>query len=321
MGLMLERRKIILSALVLGGGLLPFKMLKANEQSLKIGYLPIMDHLLITAKALYNASFTPIKFSSWADLSEALRVKAIDGSFILTPLALKLKSQGLDIKALLATHRNGSALVLRKGLIKDSSDVLKLKGLKIAIPSRFSSHYLLLAHLLEQAKLSPKDIKLVDMPPPEMVFSLIAKSIDGFIVAEPFGYIAQTKDIADVFCLSKDIINNHICCVLTFHNEVLASKKNEVLKSIKAFVKTANTVCNNSQEVANVAQRFLGQKPQLINNLLHDNDRVVFKDLRLQEEDIKQAISDMNKYGIANIEISYKDFVDNSFLDHIRIGA
>ncbi|WP_288644797.1 ABC transporter substrate-binding protein, partial [uncultured Helicobacter sp.] len=78
-----------------------FSFLGAQEFSApKIGYLPITDHLLIIAKELQDANFTPIKFSSWADLSEALRAGAIDGAFILTPLALKLKSQGAKIKAL-----------------------------------------------------------------------------------------------------------------------------------------------------------------------------------------------------------------------------
>ncbi|MDE5591560.1 MAG: ABC transporter substrate-binding protein, partial [Helicobacter sp.] len=127
---------------------------KTDFKTLKIGYLPITDHLLIIAKTLKNSNFTPVKFSSWADLSESLRAKSIDGAFILTPLALKLVSQKVKIKAILAAHRNGSALITKKGLIQEKMDINALKGLKIGIPSRFSTHYLLLANLLSLGNLT-----------------------------------------------------------------------------------------------------------------------------------------------------------------------
>ncbi|MCI5967985.1 ABC transporter substrate-binding protein [Helicobacter sp.] len=283
-------------------------------KTLKIGYLPITDHLLVIAKDLKQSAFTPVKFSSWADLSEALRSKSIDGAFILTPLALKLKSQGLDIKAILAAHRNGSALVIKKGVLQNK-EVAELKGLKIAIPSRFSTHYLLLANLLQQGGLSPKDVQLIDMAPTEMIFALQSHSIDGFIVAEPFCVQAETLGIADVFALSYEIINNHICCVLTFQNAVLTQRGGEVSKLLGDFLTTADFINKNPKEASELSLKFLGQRAEILENLLAQEERVVYRNLKLQESDLEKTLQDIKKYEVDTLEIAFDDFVDSSFVD------
>lgn len=314
----IELLMFLLLALILGN----LNILNAkNMQSIKIGYLPITDHLLIIAEDLYKAPFTAVKFSSWADLSEALRAKAIDGAFILTPLALKLKSQNLDIKALFAAHRNGSALVVRKGIINKNNkeDISLLKGLKIAIPSRFSTHYLLLVTLLKQGGLGPNDVKLIDMPPSEMVYGLISKSIDAFIVAEPFAFIAQIHEIVDVFRFSKDIIDDHICCVLAFHQNILDNSNDEIRNIVDYFMKTADFIQNDHKNAAIIGNKFLGQKIEVINNLLDDNDRVSFKSLKLNKSDIELTLNYMRDYKVDDLfsDNFYENFVDSSFIDSV----
>lgn len=287
---------------------------KVDFRTLKIGYLPITDHLLVIAKTLKQSDFTPVKFASWADLSEALRSKSIDGAFILTPLALKLKSQGLDIQAILAAHRNGSALVIKKGILQER-EISQLKGLKIAIPSRFSTHYLLLANLLQQGGLTPKDVQLIDMPPTEMIFALQSQSIDGFIVAEPFCAQAETLGIADIFALSYTIVPNHICCVLTFHNAILNQRGEEVSRILGDFLSTAEFINKNPKEASELSLQFLGQKPQLLENLLAQEKRIVYQNLQLQNSDIDATLQDMRKYEVDHLDIAFDTFVDSRFID------
>ncbi|MGI0406814.1 ABC transporter substrate-binding protein [Helicobacter himalayensis] len=311
----------------LGGGIgvsaLSFLNAKDSQFSApKIGYLPITDHLVVIAKELQNANFTPLKFSSWADLSEALRAGAIDGAFILTPLALKLKSQGVAIKALFAAHRNGSALVVKKGLLQDleKSAQIKhnpalLKGKKIAIPSRFSTHYLLLGELLAQANLNPRDVNLIDMAPPEMLSALSNGSIDGFIVAEPFCFAAQTRKLADVFALSKDISNNHICCVLTFNENLISTRTNEVQALSKAFLQTAHFIKKNPAKAAELSKKFLGQKVELIASLLEQDRRVVYENLKLTQNDLDKTIEDIKRFEVGVFDVKFEEFVDSRFVD------
>lgn len=321
-----------LRALGGGVGLSALSFLNAKDPQFsapKIGYLPITDHLVVIAKELQNANFIPLKFSSWADLSEALRAGAIDGVFILTPLALKLKSQGVAIKALFAAHRNGSALVIKKGQLRDlenpqtqTSTGVKhnpalLKGKKIAIPSRFSTHYLLLGELLAQANLSPKDVKLIDMAPPEMLSALSNGSIDGFIVAEPFCFAAQTRKIADVFALSKDISNDHICCVLALNENLIATRANEVQALSEAFLQTAHFIKGNPTKAAELSKKFLGQKVELIASLLEQDRRVVYENLKLTQNDLDKTLKDIKRFEVGAFDVGFEEFVDSRFVNAV----
>lgn len=312
----MTRRDFIVNSGLITLGLSQFlngKLKATDFKNFKIGYLPITDHLLITAKELENANITPIKFPSWSDLSAALRTRSINGAFILTPLALKLKSQGLNIKALFAAHRNGSALIVKNTL--ESNDITALKGLKIAIPSRFSTHYLLLSTLLEKANLTPKDVRLIDMAPPEMRAALNNKSIDAFIVAEPFCYAAESRKNGKVFALSKDILNEHICCVFVTHGENLTKYTNEIKNLVDSFKKTANFIESNHEKTAQIAPKFIGQQETLIKNLLNIDSRVSYKNLTILPNDINLTIEQMKKFGLDSLNISFNDFVDSSFIE------
>ena len=119
----------------------------------KIGFVPISDHLCIIASKLYkseNFMIVPIKFASWVDLAEALRAGAIDGAFMLAPLGLMLRANGAKIKTVLSAHKNGSALVARS----DVASLKQLAGKKIAVPSKFSMHYFLLDTILKRENMS-----------------------------------------------------------------------------------------------------------------------------------------------------------------------
>ncbi len=51
-----------------------------------------------------------------------------------------------------------------------------------------------------------------------MIQAMSLDKIDAFIVAEPFGAKAQSKNIGKILILSKDIINNHVECIVVVDN-------------------------------------------------------------------------------------------------------
>ncbi len=262
---------------------------------IKVGFLPITDHLIIIAKELYKNEkyeIIPIKFSNWADLSEALRSKAIDAAFLLAPLGLMLRASGVKIKAVLAAHKNGSALVARK----DISNLEDLKGKNIGIPSRFSTHYYLLDKLLESSNLKNK-VNIIDMAPTEMPFALLSGRLDAYIVAEPFGQLAVSKKRAKNLIFSKDIEKSHICCILNFHEEILnLNGFDEVLESFK---KAAHFISKNHDEAAVLGGSLLGQNQKIIKNVL-DQDIASYDDLSIKKEDLERLKEFLIKNDLAN---------------------
>src|ERR1035438_10430831 len=94
----------------------------------------------------------PVKFSSWPEISEALKAGAIDGAFLLTPIGLTLRQKGIPVKVVLLGHRNGSVIT-----VKNSGEINRiedLKGKTIAIPSPFSTHNILLRKVLTEKHIS-----------------------------------------------------------------------------------------------------------------------------------------------------------------------
>lgn len=270
------------------------------KKGIKIGYLPICDHLIIIAKDIFSSdefTITPIKFSNWADLSEALRAKAIDAAFLLAPLGLMLKGSGVDIKAIMAAHKNGSALVANKKI----KSIKELNGKNIAIPSRFSSHYYILHHLLTKYNIK---VNLVDMAPTKMPFALLTNKIDAYIVAEPFGQLAVKRGAVNLI-LSKDVVPNHICCLLNYSNELANSKVANQLT--KAFKLAANFIEKNHSEAATIGSKILAQDADIINKIISEKI-VSYSDLKINKEDLinlKEFLISQNlaNDGLRNLDI------------------
>lgn len=282
----------------------------------KIGYLPITDHLTILAHSQMEFSkfvLEPTKFSGWAELAEALKGGAIQGAFALTPIGITLRQKGVPIKTVFIGHRNGSALTIKNS--PDLNRVEDLKGKTIAIPSRFSTHNVLLHKLLDEKGIkADQDVKLLDMSPPEMVNALSTGKIDGFIVAEPFGGQAELQKVGKVLVFSKDIWPDHICCALNLQEELVAKYPEAVQELVQGLVKTANFIDQNPEETAKLSIKYLGQKPEVIEHVLtQPKGRITFNQLIPSYDDFAKTQDYLLKFGILNNGIDLKQYIDDQF--------
>ena len=273
----------------------------------KIGFVPISDHLCIIASKLYkseNFMIVPIKFASWVDLAEALRAGAIDGAFMLAPLGLMLRANGAKIKTVLSAHKNGSALVARS----DVAGLKQLAGKKIAVPSKFSMHYFLLDTILKRENMSAD---ITEMAPPEMPFALLSHQIDAYIVAEPFGQMAVNfKGRAKNLLFSKDIKSNHICCTLNFQEEILSKPYfNELLD---AFRKAASFITKDHEKSALLGNEILSQNANLL-KLVLDKEIVSYEDLSLKAEELEELKEFLISKNLGNQKLANLDI--NSYLE------
>ena len=70
--------------------------------------------------------------------------------------------------------------------------------------------------------MTPKDIEIVEMPPPDMPAALYANAVDAYCTGEPFGAAAQRAGYARPLRMTRDEWRNYICCVLTVREELIA---------------------------------------------------------------------------------------------------
>src|SRR5262249_58315279 len=89
-----------------------------------------------------------------------------------------------------------SAVVVRKdGPIRSVRD---LAGRTIAIPSRFSDERLIVFRALQQNGLSGKDVRMIEMSPPDVAGALAAGAIDAFSMGEPYPSQAELGGVGRV---------------------------------------------------------------------------------------------------------------------------
>jgi NitT/TauT family transport system substrate-binding protein len=282
----------------------------------RIGHLPITDHLTVIAKTsaeFPNVDLQLVKFGGWAEIAEAIRAEAIDGAFLLAPLGLSLRQQGVPIRAVLLGHRNGSVVI-----VKNSPDIQKpadLRGRTVAIPSRFSTHNILIRRLLSENKLeADRDVTLVDMKPPEMVNALATGRIDAFIVAEPFGGQAEMQEVGKILVLSKDVWAGHICCVLHVREAVIEEHPEAVQEVVSGLVSAARLIENDPSEAARLSTPYLGQKPEVIEHvLLKPKGRVTYADLTPKVADFEATMQELLRFKILTEKVDLTGYVDDRF--------
>src|SRR6267143_3414190 len=152
-----------------------------NEQKkFRIGFLPVTCRLTCPVTDFINKQiagesiFTPLRFNGWPELKEAYLSGYTPATFILAPMAMALREQGVPIKIVYLGHRDGSAVMVHK-----DSHIYRmedLRGKRIAVPNRFSNQRLLIFRALKQAGMTINDVELIEMPQPDMPAALDRKS-------------------------------------------------------------------------------------------------------------------------------------------------
>lgn len=312
-----------LSALVCSLGLLFGSLQIQAKETLTVGYLPILDHLtLLVSHSRDNASFreveiSPKLFRSWGEMAGALKAGVVDAAFILSPLAMELYNAGTPLRSILLAHRDGSAITVKAG--SDIRSAADLKGKKVAIPYKVSTHTALLNKYLGNDGLSLNDITTRVIAPPNMLKAMQAGFIDAFIVAEPFGAKAQSKGLGNILVLTKDIVPNHVECIVVVRQEVLRKAPAAVQEWTASLVRAGRFIDqdkleNGSKSVAGMTARkyWPHAEQDIINGLQNPSDRISFSDLNPAEKDF-QVIVDISRQAKLIEKVDLSGFITPEF--------
>jgi len=119
------------------------------------------------------------EFESLPTINEAFASNRLDAVFEAEAPAIIGKAAGLDIKI------NGiNNALIQQIIVQKSSNiqtVKDLKGKKIAVLAGSSAHQGLL-QLLKKANLSPRDVEILDMSPPDAKVAFESKQVDAWAV-------------------------------------------------------------------------------------------------------------------------------------------
>src|SRR6187551_947801 len=125
---------------------------KKATRELTVGYLPVTCHLtcpvtdFASKTTRSNTNFNSRIFSDFPTVVSALEAKQIQATFMIVPLAMKLREEGVPVKICYLGHRDGSEIVIAKNSAARS--LADLKGKTIAVPSLFSNQNFVIHKLM-----------------------------------------------------------------------------------------------------------------------------------------------------------------------------
>ncbi|MCL1998847.1 MAG: ABC transporter substrate-binding protein [Turicibacter sp.] len=297
-------------------------------KKLKIGYLPIIDHLILgmTKHKIDNGlEDTPdvelVQKFGWNEVGDALLDGSIDMAFMLAPYAMDLYYAKKNIKLLLLSHREGSIVVTNKRA--NINKIEDFKGKVVLIPYQPSMHHVIFHKLLQSAGLSlgiGKDVMTEVVAPgqiPMMIEYDQEGMIAGYIVAEPFGTVVVNAGHGNILHLSKDITPEHLCCCIAARDEVIAEHGETVQALINSFVKSGLEVRADMANTIKIATSFLGQSEEIIKTILEDTKGRVTTDRLMPVLDELEAaqvyLTETVNVPAISGKIEMDKFVDLSF--------
>lgn len=275
---------------------------RGGRRTIAMGYMPVIANL--AAPLLDYATregdgvrFKAVKFSSFAEMAAALRNDEIQAAFIIAPLAIVLKQQGVDVRIVYIGNRHESTLVARRDL--NVAAVEGLAGKTVAVPIRYSGHYLLMRKVLAERGLSG-DVRLVEMNPPDMASALTSGVLDAYFVGEPFA--ARTLKSGDAVRVHhvEEMWPGFICNLMIVKKQWIDEAPDLVRRMVTAAVRSGRWAKRHIPEAAAIVSSYWRQPAELVEYALRTPEgRVRFEASLPREEEIQEIADLMVRFGLS----------------------
>jgi len=302
----------------------------AKREPLVVGGLPVTCNLTLpvacvakdtsikTGKVANEFAFQYNKFSGWPEIKESLMAGRIQAGYMLAPLVMDLADKNIPVKIVSLGHRSGAVIMVRTD--SPYEHFAQLKGKRIAIPSRFAVDFLFLRKMLARENMTPKDIEIVEMPPPDMPAALYANAVDAYCTGEPFGAAAQRAGYAKVLRMTRDEWRNYICCCLTVREELIHENRplvQDLVNQIQGAGNWLDLRHENRNKAVQIAsgKNFFNQDPKILQFVMDNpTDRVTYGDLRMIREEFEDLMQLSIEAGTIKHPIPYETYIDDSFV-------
>ena len=151
--------------------------------------------------------------------------------------------------------------------------------------------------MLAQESMTPKDVEIVEMAPPDMPAALYAKAVDAYCTGEPFGAAAQRAGYARALRMTRDEWRNYICCVLTVREELI--QREPAAGAGPRQPRAGRRRCGSTRSRTTATRRsrsppgrkFFNQDPNIIQFVMENPaDRVTYGDLRMIRAEFEELM-------------------------------
>ncbi|MBP6180338.1 CmpA/NrtA family ABC transporter substrate-binding protein [Flavobacterium sp.] len=260
-----------------------FTTISAQNDPVRLGFIPLTDcSPIVMAKELglfkkYGVEVVVTKESSWANVRDKILTGELDGAHCLYSMPFSVYTgvggkAGSEMKIAMMLNVNGQAITLSNDFcgkvgFKQMNKVTpvvaaKLKAEKevtFAMTFPGGTHDLWLRNWMSVAGLNQKAVKIITIPPPQMVANMKVGNMDGFCVGEPWGGVAVKQGIGFTQVASQDIWKDHPEKALVVNKDFSAKRKADLVKVMKAVMEACIWLDNPSNRKK--AAAIIGRAP------------------------------------------------------------
>lgn len=205
---------------------------RPEKETVRVGFMPLTDCASVVMASIlgfdkkYGISIVPTREASWANVRDKLASGDLDAAQALYGLVygvhMGIGCNQRDMAVLMTLSRNGQAITLSNHLAAKGVP----PGLGIAERIRQAphqsgmytfahtfptgTHAMWLFYWLASHGVHPqRDVRVVTIPPPQMVANIALGNIDGFCAGEPWNHRAVADKVGITAAASQQIWPGH----------------------------------------------------------------------------------------------------------------
>jgi NitT/TauT family transport system substrate-binding protein len=287
-----------------------------DREVLVMGYMPVITNLacpILDAASEHGdgVRFEALKFASFAEMAEALRNGHIQAAFIIAPLAVVLRQQGEEVRVVYIGNRHESTLVVRSDL--EARSFGDLAGRTLAVPMRYSGHNISAHQLAEEYGARGRQVRIVEMNPPDMASALATGALDAYYVGEPFAMQTVRAGLSRVLLRVEDVWPGFICNLMLVRNDLIHTRPEEVRLLVHGAARAGIWARSHPDEAAAIAARYWNQPLELVHDTLtRPPGRFVFDRFVPVEDELQYMADQMVRFGLSTTN-DITGLVDDSF--------
>jgi len=307
------------------------------KRALRLGFVALLDCApLVMAEELglfkrYGLRVVLSRELGWATIRDKIIHGELDAAHAIAsmPVAatLGLNSVPCDCVTVLVLNLNGNAITISTDLwergVRDAEtlrlEIARCRGVKtltFGVVYSYSSHNYLLRNWLSAAGIQPdRDVRIVVVPPAQMVANLKAGHLDGFCVGEPWNSLAVRAGDGCVVATSAELDPDHPEKVLMARRSMVEQRQEEHL-ALAAALLEACAYCDLPENHATIAEvlaqsRHVNVPPQILRAGLTGNiastrsqERVIPNFCVFHRNDANEPSADKAGWVLRNLRAS-----------------
>ena len=233
----------------------------SSKPKITLGFIALTDNASVVMAhelglfAKHGVNVEVTKEASWASVRDKLLAGELQGAHCLFGMPVSVYTgvggpAGKELPIGMVLNANGQAITLSSefcgagygtpqgvGPIVKSLQAKREVSFAMTFPG--GTHDMWLRYWLATAGVDQKSVKIITIPPAQMVANMKVKNMDGFCVGEPWGGVAVKEEIGFTHVTTQDIWKHHPEKALVFNKEFLDTRRDDAKAVMRAILEAA----------------------------------------------------------------------------------